>query len=1483
MRSSIQALVDLPTPLKAVFGIMACTTLLGAVYILAGLSPMVIAVLLIGIVLVALLLVGYRLILKMRAKRKSKPFESDLAGNTGAVPQGVSEAASRARLDELRKKFEQGVEIFRQHGKDLYSLPWYMIVGEPGSGKTEALRHSNVGFPPGLQDELQGSGGTINMDWWFTNNAVILDTAGRLMFEEAASKSNTEWKEFLTLLRKHRPNCPINGLMLVIPADSLIRDSADEIANKGGRIARQLDLIQRTLGVRFPVFVLVTKADLILGFREFFDELSDPQLQHQILGWSNPSDLDEGFRPEMIEQHLATVRKRLERRRLGLLIDPVSKEGAMARRADEVDALYAFPDSLLSIAPRMRRYLELIFTGGEWSTKPLFLRGMYFVSSMREGSAMDAGLAEALGMSVDQLPEGKVWERDRSYFLRDLFLEKMFREQGLVTRTSNTSQLRRRRRAILLGSGCAAAALLIGLTWFGSQTLSRSIGEPADFWKSAAAIVKHNSNEPPFPQVVAGELGRDDDNRLLYTGRQSLSSITDIPGADESNVVALEEGVASQVQRQIDVPLIFRAVAWIAPGDSSNLYSEARLEAGRDTYELTVLRPLVSRALRAASTTGTWSDEATGALAQMLNLASRQTGHTPTAEFELQPLFRYVLRPEVAVPIDNPDASAGSGNANSQFALAAADVASLQEVLNALERPDSDWPGNVMLDVHRQPSAALRAAVDRFLESKRAIAAGEDESSALGRARQLVRALQQFRSIENELHETYAPLQNIVPPRDTSAWTQRYDALVAASNQIGRGLPMLGTQTLDVWYEAQAAASLKSLEDEFARLLASLPPAAPANPNGQDGNGPALSPAAQELAGIRQDLTTALASLRQSMRADDALRAELITLQETMLNMGGSEQRPYDRRMACYQQTNQLLTSTRAVREFIELPIELETLTNEVNERKLAFDRLKTGNAPAKIDRAVTTCNWVLDLVLDQQRTTMVVSVLDSPSLPQTPNDVERSVGELAARRFEPLKHPDVPMTVLRGQGNFNQSYHRQAAPMMLRAIQAVESVLNNRGLGNRAATLSTARNEYGRWYIEYWRDVIAKEGGLRRFDSWSAFHNGVTTIRAADVNTTLDQLADMRIAGLSAMIVDRNAWSPDVVTALDTALNRVRQEQLKLRNKNEYERACVRWLTNWSELGSSAGLASRRLLEFELVRFNNDFVHLAVESAGSPPVDYWRMLSIGAVTTLAADINQSFDSAFQTLRTLQRFPLAPLPDGVELSQLETSSAGAPTRVLSVEEVVSARNAVSILRPASGRTIDGVGGSGSSLAQASTLTGIDPIDTAIRQLRGGSLAQADRDRIDSIAAVLQTLPADPRRPQPVTMTILGSRPSSNGATAASIRFPYLQVTEDRPSGEFRHEEKRITGTQAIGDVEIPGGLTMNFYLDQSSGRRANIVRIAGPWAVLALLHRYDGRPSREDPQVWEVEIMVNEGGTQYPLWLQFRFDVPPPPLDAWPD
>src|SRR5262249_49450924 len=149
-----------------------------------------------------------------------------------------------------------------------------------------------------------------------------------------------------------------------IPADSLIKDTADSIQKKAGKIAQQLDVIQRALDVRFPVFVVVTKCDKVNGFREFFDGLTDPQLQNQMTGWSNPDPLDEPFKPEMLGKYLEQVTARLRRRRLGLMRDPVP-ENPDGRRTDEVDSLYAFPYGLELLGSRLRSYLETIFIAGE--------------------------------------------------------------------------------------------------------------------------------------------------------------------------------------------------------------------------------------------------------------------------------------------------------------------------------------------------------------------------------------------------------------------------------------------------------------------------------------------------------------------------------------------------------------------------------------------------------------------------------------------------------------------------------------------------------------------------------------------------------------------------------------------------------------------------------------------------------------------------------------------------------------------------------------------------------------------------------------------------------------------------------------------------------------------------------------------------------------------------------------------------------------
>lgn len=541
----------------------------------------------VGSMIIALVMWGYHALIKKGVRRKGAKFDKDLQGQTAAAaPVGISRAEQIAKLDQLRKRFAEGVEKFRRAGRDMYALPWFVVVGEPGSGKTEAIRHSSIGFPAGLQDELQGVGGTINMNWWFTNDAVLLDLAGRLMFEEVQAGRTSEWNEFLALLAKHRKECPINGLILVIPADSLIKDSQETIQGKAARIAQQLENIKRALNIRFPVFVVVTKADLINGFREFFDDMNSPDEQQQILGWSNPRSIDEPFDPAKTDEWLRGVVRHIERRRLHLLEDPTPQQDLSDSRFNEVDTLFDLPRSFERIIPPLASYLRRIFVTSEWADRPLFMRGIYFTSSLREGSALDADLASVLGLEPEALPEGRIWEREKSFFLRDVFLHRIFKESRLVTRAANVNRQHMRRKIAVLASGAAGLLLLLFFTWFGASSLKRSIGQERDLWNYAADQIKSDGGAASLALVskAAGEEGAG------YRGGQATS----VRGV---NLAGLHSTLHRAVQTPIHIPWIFR----LTRPFGSNIDSQRRT-ACRALFELGVLQPLAGSARRRMDT-----------------------------------------------------------------------------------------------------------------------------------------------------------------------------------------------------------------------------------------------------------------------------------------------------------------------------------------------------------------------------------------------------------------------------------------------------------------------------------------------------------------------------------------------------------------------------------------------------------------------------------------------------------------------------------------------------------------------------------------------------------------------------------------------------------------------------------------------------------------------------------------------------------------
>ncbi|HDI5774175.1 TPA: type VI secretion system membrane subunit TssM, partial [Salmonella enterica subsp. enterica serovar Paratyphi C] len=212
-------------------------------------APLWVRLTLIGFILLVYALYGlYRLWRALRMDEQllrrflhPRGEEVPVAGEIKADLRTVNHIVTQAirQLRQLRVDMPGWRKIF-EGKRFLYELPWFMVVGSPGDGKTTALLNTGLQFPLAEQMEQTSriltvpGGGTLHCDWWFTNEAVLIDTAGRYARHDdggeasAAQRNAGEWQGFLGLLRKHRPGAPLNGVILTLNVADLTAQSPAE-------------------------------------------------------------------------------------------------------------------------------------------------------------------------------------------------------------------------------------------------------------------------------------------------------------------------------------------------------------------------------------------------------------------------------------------------------------------------------------------------------------------------------------------------------------------------------------------------------------------------------------------------------------------------------------------------------------------------------------------------------------------------------------------------------------------------------------------------------------------------------------------------------------------------------------------------------------------------------------------------------------------------------------------------------------------------------------------------------------------------------------------------------------------------------------------------------------------------------------------------------------------------------------------------------
>jgi len=536
-----------------------------------------------------------------------------------AVRRNRELAAGMAQVDEvgraaaeeeaiLKERFNEVLRVLQRarfKGQKLYQLPWYVVIGPPGVGKTTLLVNSNLRFP--LADRfgreaVRGVGGTRNCDWWFAEEAVLLDTAGRYTTQESHQEvDRSAWLAFLELLKKYRPRRPLNGVIVVIGMAELLTQDEPSRHASAQAIRKRIHELYQHLGIRLPVYFIVNKGDLLAGFNDYFDDLT-PEERNQVWGMTFPLQSGQE-QAEAPVQRFANEFGLLEARLFSQLNTKLARETNLERR----EHIYLFPHQFNSVQPVLKEFMEEIFTPSHFE-EPILLRGVYFTSATQEGTPIDrilGSLARTFNLAREALP--RFSGKGRAFFINDLLRQVVFAEAGLAGTDWRLEQRMRWLRGLAVGT-TLVVTVGVGSLWVMSALNNRSHAHEAQAQaralQQAVASLDEQSNLQSWLGVLgqarqlanladeeswARDFGLSQDDKLGEASRAIYHRLL-IRGLLPSVIEAMEEGIHDFMG---DPRGLYRALRVYLMLDNPDHYEPETVRGWiKDYWETTVFRAL---------------------------------------------------------------------------------------------------------------------------------------------------------------------------------------------------------------------------------------------------------------------------------------------------------------------------------------------------------------------------------------------------------------------------------------------------------------------------------------------------------------------------------------------------------------------------------------------------------------------------------------------------------------------------------------------------------------------------------------------------------------------------------------------------------------------------------------------------------------------------------------------------------------------------
>lgn len=363
----------------------------------------------------------------------------------------------------------------KKQGDPLYVLPWFVMIGPSNAGKSHSLIKAQLPAPIFEKSVTQESG----CSWYPYNQGIIIDTPGEFVDQNNVS-GKKEWSTFLKVIEKKRRKEPLNGVILAIDVDRLLSLDEQELFEEGRVIQARLDELMKSLKVKLPIYLLITKCDQLQGFSEFIETLPQSATQ-EVMGFSQVGDdlKAEDFVPKALGRIIEKIKD--------LLVPGIGSPNV-------TEALLQLPKDFAKLAEKIQ-----IFTSGAFQENPFqerpFLRGVYF-SALRESEKETEGL-----------------------FLHDLYTKVLPADRSMLSMLSNVQKAEViTRRLLMAGWNIFVAILITVLYW----EYSRNI----DYMRT---VTQQNAGSFVKKETLEGNVDSLDRLRKMISGVQFEISQWSIP------------------------------------------------------------------------------------------------------------------------------------------------------------------------------------------------------------------------------------------------------------------------------------------------------------------------------------------------------------------------------------------------------------------------------------------------------------------------------------------------------------------------------------------------------------------------------------------------------------------------------------------------------------------------------------------------------------------------------------------------------------------------------------------------------------------------------------------------------------------------------------------------------------------------------------------------------------------------------------------